>query len=180
MNRKSLTPVKEEQPINYKILPPIKSKREFWTERYQIDSNANFKIYHFNPIWTAVINNLDSAMAALPTDLTLTITNLCRLWHGIKVLPVLYVRYESANPLDESFKMFNAHLPVTHTIFLHNQPELNSNHANPHFAGISRLAKRILEANTKFIRGKSGLVLAEIYSLNLNVARFAPLSGTGW
>ena len=89
-------------------------------------------------------------------------------------------RYESANQLDESFKMFNAHLPVAHTIFLHSQPKLISNQTKPHLSGISRLAERILEANAKFNRGKSGLVLAEIYSLNLNVARFAQLSGSAW
>ena len=172
--------IKAEQPIKYKILLPIKHKREFWTVPFQIESNANFKIYHVKPIPTATINDLDFAMAALPNDLISTINTLCRLWHGIKVWPVLFVRYESGNPLDESFKMFNAHLPVAHTIFLHNQPELKSNQTNPHFAGISLLAERILETNAKLIRGKSGLVLAEIYSLNHNVARFAPLSGSAW
>ena len=42
------------------------------------------------------------------------------------------------------------------------------------------MAQRLLEANAKFIRGKSGLVLAEIYSLNLNVARVAPFSGSAY
>ena len=42
------------------------------------------------------------------------------------------------------------------------------------------MAEHLLEANAKFIRGKSGLVLAEIYSLNLNAVRFAFLSGSAW
>ena len=57
----------------------------------------------------------------------------------------------------------DAHLPATHFIFLHYQPELYANRSNPHYPGIQRLAQRLLEANAKYIRGKSGLVLAEIY-----------------
>ena len=40
----------------------------------------------------------------------------------------------------------------------------------------NRLNHKIV--NTKFIRGKFGLLLAEIYSLNLNAVRFASLSGS--
>ena len=151
LNRKSNALVKAGEPIKYRILPPIKLKREFWSEPYQIESNTNFKIYPCNPIATAIINDLNCAMAALSNDLISTITTLCRIWHGIKVWPVLYVRYESANPLDENFKIFNAYLPVAHTIFIHSQPELNLNRTNTHFAKISRLAERISEANAKFI-----------------------------
>ena len=42
------------------------------------------------------------------------------------------------------------------------------------------MATRLLKANAKFICGKSGLVLAEIYSLNLNAVWFAPLSNSAW
>ena len=94
--------------------------------------------------------------------------------------PVLLVRYESANPLDEHFKIFDAQLPATNFIFLHYQPELYSIRLNPHYPGMQRIPQRLLEANAKLIRGKSGLVLAEIYSLNLNVFRFAPLSGSAY
>ena len=117
-------------------------------------------------------------MVALHDDVTPTIETLCQEWHGIKVWPVRFVRYESANPLDEHFKNFDAHLPVAHSIFLYYQPELYANRSSPYYSDIQRLAQRLLEANAKFIRGKSGLVLAEIYTLNLNVARFAPFSGS--
>ena len=56
-----------------------------------------------------------------------TIEFLYREWQRIKVWPVLFVRYESANPLDKLFKMFDAHLLATHSIFLHYQPELYAN-----------------------------------------------------
>ena len=106
-----------------------------------------------------------------------TIEAQCRDCHGVTVWPILFVRYESANPLDKNLKTFDAYLPVSHSIFLYNQPELYADRINPYIANINRIAERHLEANAKFIRGKYGLVLAEIYSLNLNAVQFAPLSG---
>ena len=119
-------------------------------------------------------------MAALSNDLTNTIEVQCRDWHGVKVWPVLFVRYESANSIDEHFKIFDAHLPVLHSIFLYNKLELYADRINPYIAVLNRMAELILEANAKFIRGKSGLVLAKIDSLNLNTVRFAPLLGSAW
>ena len=98
-------------------------------------------------------------MLALHDDVTPSIVELCREWQGIKVWPVLYVRYESANPLDDPFKTFDAHIPVAHSIFLRQQPELDADRSNPHYPGVSRLAERLLQANAKFIRDKSGLCL---------------------
>ena len=77
-------------------------------------------------------------------------------------------------------KHFDAHLPISHSIFLYHQPELYTDRSNPYHPGINRLIEKLLAANAKFIRGKSGLMLAEIYSLNLNVVRFAPLAGSAY
>ena len=176
LNCKTLI-IKAAQPIGYRIIPP-KPKRRFWTEPDNNVSNFHFKIIQFKPIPNAPIHDLDSAMDALWADVLPTIKSLCREWHGVKVWPVLFVRYESANPLDDAFKSFDAYLPVAHSIFLYNQPELYANRTSPYHAAMLRLAERLLAANAKLIRGKSGLVLAEIYSLNLNVVRFAPLSGS--
>ena len=80
--------------------------RKFWTKLIQNQSNQYFKIFQFTPIPTVPFNNLDFAMAAISNDLTDTIEAQCREWHGVKVWPILFVRYESANPLDETFKTF--------------------------------------------------------------------------
>ena len=159
------------------VLHPV---RKFWPEAKQIQSNKNFKIYQFTPIPTIPFNDLDRAMAALSNDLTNTIEAQCHEWHGVKVWPVLFVRYESANPLDEYFKTFDAHLQVFHLLFLYNQPELYAKRINPYIAVLNRMAERLVKANAKFIRGQSGLLLAKIYSLNLNAVPFAPLSGSAW
>ena len=89
-----------------------------------------------------------------------------------------YLFGTSANPLDEPFKIFDVHLPAPDFIFLHYQPELYAIRSNPHYPAIQRQAQRLLEANAKFICGKSGLVLAEIYLLNLR--KFTPISSSAW
>ena len=150
---------------------------KFWTKLIQNQSNQYFKIFLFTPIPTIPFNDLDFAMAAISNDLTVTIKAQCRKWHDVKVWPILVLRYESANALDETFKTFNAYQPVSHSIFLYNQPELYADRTNPYFDGLNRIADRLLEENAKFIRGKARLVLEEIYFLNLIVVQFAPLSG---
>ena len=86
---------------------------EFWSEPKQKESNQNYKNFQFTPIPTVSFNDLDCAMTALPIDLFNTIEAQCRDWHGVKVWFVIFVRYESANPLDEHFNTFDAHLPVS-------------------------------------------------------------------
>ena len=93
---------------------------------------------------------------------------------------MLYARCESANLLDEHYKIFDAYLPVQHTIFFRQQPEIDADGFNTYSQRLNLLGQRLLSLNAKFIRGKSSLVLSEIYSLNMNIVRFAPLSGAAW
>ena len=79
--------------------------REFWSEPYQILTNDHFRTLQFSPKDSAPIYDLDRAMQALYHDATPSIETLCREWHGIKVWPVLYVRYESAKS-DLALKKF--------------------------------------------------------------------------
>ena len=65
--------------------------------------------------------------------------------------------------MDEHFKVIDAYLPVEHTIFLCQAGDVDANGENPHHHGLNLLAQRLLAINAKFIRGKSSLVLAEIY-----------------
>ena len=85
----------------------VQPLRQYWNEPIQKLTNQNFKIFKFIPIFTVPFNDLDCAMAALSNDVTDTIDAQCREWHGVKVWPILFVRYESANPLDEHFKTFD-------------------------------------------------------------------------
>ena len=153
----------------------IQSFCEYCHEPIQKQSNQYFKVVQFTLISTVPINDLDRSMAALSIDVTHTIEAQCRVWQGVKVWPVYFVRYESANLIDEHFKTVDDHLPVLHSIFLYNQPELYADRINPYIAGLNCMAERILDANAKIIRKKSELVLAEIYSLNLNAVRFDPI-----
>ena len=129
----------DDLPIDH-IQEETQLVREFWTEPLQKQFNQNFKICQFTPITTVSVNDLDRAMAALSNDVTHTIEEQCREWHGVKVWPVLFVRYESANPLDEHYKIFDAHLPVSHSIFLYNHPDMFANRNNPYIDGLKRMA----------------------------------------
>ena len=111
--------------------------RKFWSEPYQTQNNQYFLSLQFNSIDTAIVHDLDRAMVAFHDDVTLTIESLCREWQGINLLFVLYIRYESANPLDEPFKIFDAHLFATHSIFFQYQPERYANRSNSHYPAIS-------------------------------------------
>ena len=152
---------------------------KFWSKPYQSQYNQYFKSFQFDLIETALVHDLDRALRTLHDDIKLTIESLCREWQGVKVWPVLFVLYESANPLYEPFKIFDA-TTCSSFHFFHYQPELYANRSHNHYPAIQRLAQRLFSANAKLIRGMSGLVLAEIYSLNLNVVRFAPFSGSAW
>ena len=117
--------------------PPL---RKFWTPPTQILTNPHFRTLQFYPLDSVPIFDLDRATQAFYNDITPSIESLCREWQGIKVWTVLYVRYESANPLDEHYKNFDAHIPISHSIFLYHQPELiqkshkplPSRHQSPH------------------------------------------------
>ena len=154
--------------------------RKYWSFPYETAKNPSFKTFHFSPLPAAPIYDLDQAVAAFTSDLSPTIETLCEEWNGVKVWTVLYARYESANPMDEHFKVIDAYLPVEHTIFLRQAADVDADGENPHHHGLYLLAQRLLAINAKFVRGKSSLVLAEIYSLGMNAVRFAPLSGAAW
>ena len=154
--------------------------RQFWSLPFTTTKSASFRTLHFSPLPSAPIYDLDRAMAAFQNDLTPTIKSLCQEWNGVKVWTVLYARYESANPMDEHYKVMDVYLPVAHTIFLRQANDVDADGNNPYHHGLNILAQRLLALNAKFIRGKSSLVLAEIYSLNMNVVRFVPLSGAAW
>ena len=155
------------------------SERQFWTLPYQAINIQSFRTIHFSLLSSAPSFDLDRAVAAFPNDLTPTIKSLCHEWYGVKVWTVLNARYESANQMDEHLKIIEAYLPVKHTIFLRQQNEIDADGNNIYHHGLNFLGQRLLAINAKFIRGKSSLVLSDIYSLTMNVVRFAPLSGAG-
>ena len=113
---------------------------------YQFKNNLinTLKKFQFPPISTVSYNDLDCAMAVLSNDVTDTIEAQCRDWYGVKLWLILLARFESANPLDEHFKTFDPHLPVSHSVFLYNQPELYTDRINPPSAGLNRMAERLL------------------------------------
>lgn len=131
--------------LNYPIKP--RTVRQFLKTPYQIQTNTHFNTLQLFPIQTAKIYDIDSAMLTLHDDVTPSIVELCREWQRIKIWFVLYVRSESSNHLDDPLKTFTGHIPVTHLIFLHLQPEVAADRSTPHYSGLSRLSERLFEAN---------------------------------
>ena len=155
----------------------VRDFNPYWRRPEILMSTSHFHVMQFRPRPSVKNNDLDLAMEKIQTDVQRYVSKASRALNGIKVWPMLYVRYESANPLEENFKTFEAYLPAASGIFFPIDRELE---CKPHGAVLQRLADRLLASNAKFIRHRSGLVLAEIYSLNLNIVRFNPLDGCAW
>ena len=92
---------------------------------------------------------------------------------------VIKVHYEPVNPNDETHKGFDAYLSAAQTRIFKKDGIVNG-WGNPYRGDIELLSNRIKVANSKFIRDKSGLVLAEIIKLYLKMASYQPLSGRSW
>ena len=97
----------------------------------------------------------------------------------LKVWPYLHVRYKSANPLDVNAKSVEAYLTTSFGIFERNQQTLDRSRTQYDWL-MERFAAGIQNSNAKFIREKSGLVLAEIYSITLKISQFNPLHWSGY
>ena len=78
--------------------------------------------------------------------------------------------------MDENFKSIDTHLPIPHAIF----DRWQGTGGRPYLWQMDKFARGFRNVNAKFIRDKSGLILAEIYALNLNIVQFNPLDGSMW
>ena len=152
------------------------SDRIFWKEPITLEKLANFRTLQAFPTEGANIQNLDAALDALVTDISPALVRICEELKSIKVWPLLYVRYESANPTDENFKSIDTHLPIPHALF----ERWQETGGRPYLWQMEKFARGFRNVNAKFIREKSGLILAEIYALNLNIVQFNPLDGSMW
>ena len=149
---------------------------QYWTEPVELQTAHHFRVFQATPTEWADVQNLNQAMAALVSDISPTLVRLCEQFKCLKIWPSLHVRYESANPFANPFLYGDAHLPAVHSIF-HRCPPYTE---EPYKSEIERFAEAMKISNAKFIRDGSGFILAEIYSINFNIVRFNPLSGSAW
>ena len=148
----------------------------YWNLLKRIDGAQHFIVLQSTPIDGADVQDLDQALHYIVVDIVPTIVKLCDELKCLKIWPSLHVRYESANPLAEPFLYGDAHLRAPHSIFHRVSP----NTERPYKHEIARFSEMMRTSNAKFIRDGSGFILAEIYSLNLNIVTFNPLSGSAW
>ena len=148
----------------------------YWNPLKRIEGAQHFIVLQSTPIDGADVQDLDQALHYIVVDIVPTIVKLCDELKCLKIWPSLHVRYESANPLAEPFLYGDAHLRAPHSIFHRVSP----NTERPYKHEIARFSEMMRTSNAKFIRDGSGFILAEIYSLNLNIVTFNPLSGSAW
>ena len=159
----------------------IKSRatpEHYWNKPEEIHATLHFRVLQAHPTALANVRNLDAALDALVPDIAPTLEMLCEELKCMKVWPSLHVRYESANPREEHFRSIDAHLYVSALIFERFQTSISGERS--HVWQLQHFANGFRTSNSKFIREKSGLILAEIYSLNMNIVRFNPLDGSTW
>ena len=121
-------------------------------------------------------NDLDTARRTLARDISPKIVEMANELNCLKIWPTLHVRYESADPLNPDQKRIEAFIRVRSLIF-----ERWMSPERPAYKDqMQKFANSLQQSNAKFIRDKSGLILAEIYSYNLNIIRYNPVAGAGW
>ena len=81
--------------------------------------------------------------------------------------------------MDVNAKSVEAYLTASFGIFKQNQ-QTNDRTRTQNDWLMQSLAAGICNLNAKFIRQKSGLVFAEIYSITLKISQFNPLQETGY
>ena len=86
------------------------------------------------------------------------------------------VRYETANPKDETNKPFEFYLTCAATRFCRREPTEGGDGA-PYAEPLRELLERIKKLNATFIRAQSGLVLEGILQLELRGVRYISLAG---
>ena len=148
----------------------------YWNKPLELERVANFRILQAVPANESNVHDIDQALEFIVNDIAPTIVDICEELKCMKVWLSLHVRYESANPLAEQFLFGDAHLKAPHSIFYSCQPDTNA----PYKVQMDRFANVMKNSNAKFISEQSGYILAEIYSLNINIVQFNPLSGSGW
>ena len=72
-----------------------------------------------------------------------------------------------------------AYLTASFGIFERNQQTLDRTRTQYYWL-MERFAAGIRNSNAKFIREKTGLILAEIFSITLKISQFNPLQGSGY
>ena len=167
----------------YNILHPYRNpnpRRAYWNKGELIGPPfPYFKHRAYNPL-----NNskpdlglaLEGAYIDVGTDMENTFEefgNAFKCWMTIKV------HYEPVNPNDETHKGFDAYHAAPPTRIFKKDGIVNE-WGNPYTKEIGSLTDRIKQRNAKFIRDKSGLVLAEMLKLYLKMASYEPLSGSSW
>jgi hypothetical protein len=116
--------------------------------------------------------NLIMCLTALKSQCLPVLRDLLEeLGHSVKIFVTIEVEYESVkpDPYNTPFKKFKAYLRT---------PSEHLTQALTPETYLNRVGQIILERNANYIREKSGLVLSQIFCVEINASHFNPLRGS--
>ena len=139
---------------------------------------SNFRQIRYLPLPNAVAD-LDKVLSEATVDCGRDLhKQLIEFGGAAKVWMIVQVEYEPVNPLTNK-QPVEQYVSASATRMFR-RDETISAFGNPSIDTLHILTDRIREFNAKFIRDKSGLRLARIMQLTLNIVKYAPLEGRGW
>ena len=145
-----------------------------------VQSPHYFHIFQYSPL-EGKLADLNLAMEGAVLDCAPDVHKLIlKEFAPIKLWITVLVRYEPANPLDDPERHgFDQYLSAPATRVFRREGIVNL-WESPYADDLRLLTERIKIHNAKFIRDKSGLVLAEIKNLYFRACRYDPLRGSSW
>ena len=137
-------------------------------------------IFQYSPL-EGKLADLNLAMEGAVLDCAPDVHKLIlKEFAPIKLWITVLVRYEPANPLDDPERHgFDQYLSAPATRVFRREGIVNL-WESPYADDLRLLTERIKIHNAKFIREKSGLILAEIKNLYFRACRYDPLRGSSW
>ena len=154
----------------------LENEPTYWVNPTEITIPRHFRIVQFKPSAEVLNYDLDAALRALARDISPKIVEIAEQLKCLKIWPSLHVRYETADPFSPDQKRIEAYIRVRSLVFERWMSAEGPAYKNQ----MEKFANGLQQSNVKFIRDKSGLILAEIYSFNLNIIRYNPVAGAGW
>ena len=154
----------------------LENEPTYWVNPTEITIPHHFRIVQFKPSAEVLTYDLDAALRSLARDISPKLVEIAEQLHCLKIWPSLHVRYETADPFSPDQKRIEAYIRVRSLVFERWMSAEGPAYKNQ----MEKFANNLQQSNAKFIRDKSGLILAEIYSFNLNIIRYNPVAGGGW
>ena len=159
------------------MTPSIHTK--FWIMQPFQPNNFNTQFYQSLLFLRNVkfAPDLDLAIEGLESEVLQEIISLVQQWQIIKVLISMHVHDEFANPNQDPQRYFKADFKASFTAFFY---LYDNNNLVGYWPIVHLIAERLIQNNANFIREISGLVVADIVTLETRIVQSNPLVGASY